>query len=543
MKNNILLSKYKKQIVKVALLNIFAILIIQASALIPIAAMQKVIDDYVPNQNFKMIAVSLFIFCGIPVCISILNTVFQYFILILVRRISLNINTDCFEKLLHQPMRFFNETHSAELTQKCTQEANNFINHYVFTVPSLIAGFVLAAVIIVLICFHNVWIGIAQLLYLPLLILPIKFTKKPIENAASEIVNGNAKYKKEMQESLHSVRLIKAFNMQSEQIEKVRALQYNILKPFGKAAAVESFTGHFTTQILPWLFQGATFLFAAYLMMKNLLGIGALITVTGYTAKLYTSFNTLINLFVEKGRIQGETEALRTYLALKDEKTEEEKNKWQFSDNIYFNNVYFKYPDTDKFILSGFNLEIKKRQWIGIEGASGIGKSTIFELLLKFYSPTTGSITVDGQDIKFIERESLRQNITCMFQNPYIMDCTVRENILLANPNATEREFNYAIEICKLKKSLLDEEIGRKAGESGEGLSGGECKKIALAQAILRNTELLLLDEPISNIDEETQIDIREALWKLKQDRDITIISISHQPDFHKYADKIIRLN
>lgn len=120
--------------------------------------------------------------------------------------------------------------------------------------------------------------------------------------------------------------------------------------------------------------------------------------------------------------------------------------------NIYFNNVYFKYPDTDKLILSGFNLEIKKRQWIGIEGPSGIGKTTIFELLLKFYSPTSGSIFIDGQDIKVIERESLRQNITCMFQNPYIMDCTVRENILLANPNATEKEFNYAVDICKLKK-------------------------------------------------------------------------------------------
>lgn len=130
-----------------------------------------------------------------------------------------------------------------------------------------------------------------------------------------------------------------------------------------------------------------------------------------------------------------------------------------------------------------------------------------------------------------------------MFQNPYIMDCTVRENILLSNPNATEEEFNYAVDLCGLKESLLNEEIQRNAGESGESFSGGECKKMALAQAILRNTEILLLDEPVSNINIEAQNDICEALWKLKQDRNITIISISHQPNFHKYADQVIQLN
>ncbi len=538
---NVLLSKYKYRIISVAILNTLAILTVQSSALIPVAAMEKVIDEYVPALNYKMIALSLFVFCGIPVCLSVLDTVFKYFITVMSRKISLNINMDCFERLIYQPLSFFNEIHSAELTQKCTQETNNYVNYYVFTIPNLIAGFILAGEVTALLCFQNVFLGLAQLLYLPFLIIPIKSAQKTIEKTAAEIMAGNAEYKREMQQAYHSVRMVKGYNLEETEIEKVRRFQQKTLKPFGKAAAVENFTGSFTTQILPWLFQGATFLFAVYLMMKNCFAVGALVAVTGYTVRLYSYFNTLIQVFIEKGRIRGETEALREYLSLNDEKNNQSGVPWSFKSDIVFRNVNFAYGG-DKKILSDFCLKIEKGKWIGIEGPSGIGKTTVFDLLLKFYRPDSGEIFVDGIALEEINGASVRENISCMFQNPYILDCTVRENILLGNPDAGEDEFSYAADLCGLNSSLLDEEINRNAGESGEGLSGGECKRIALARAVLRGADVLLLDEPVSNIDEKSQEKIRNALIKLKSDKNITVISVSHQTDFHKYADEIIRL-
>jgi ABC-type bacteriocin/lantibiotic exporter with double-glycine peptidase domain len=505
--------------------------------------MPKIIDVYIPDKNITAILLGLFLFCGIPVVMSLANTVFQYFIMLLSRKVAFKINLDCFEKLLYQPVSFFDETHSAELAQKCSQEVNNLIVYRVFTIPKLIANIFIGIAIVALIASNNYILALIQLLYIPFLFIPLKASSKPLEKTISGIMNNNALYRKEMQESFHSIKIIKSMQLENLQTQKVESAQKSIIKLWGKSAAIENFVGGWTNSILSWLFSGATFIVSAVFVMQGQISIGMLLAVSGYTVRLYSALNVLIKVYMEKGKAKGETAAIKKYLELTDERSFSGTKEWAFNDEIAFNNVSFTYPNTDKRILNGVNINIRKGSWVGIQGASGAGKTTLFELLLRYYDVGGGNVTVDGRDVKDISISGLRKNTAYMFQDPYIFSGSIRENIVLGRDTVNDKELAAALEICGLNKSVLDTEIDRNAGESGTTLSGGEKKRIALAQIVLKNTEVVLLDEPTSNVDPASQEEICAALKRLQTEKNLTIISISHRNEFHKYADKIYNLS
>lgn len=213
-----------------------------------------------------------------------------------------------------------------------------------------------------------------------------------------------------------------------------------------------------------------------------------------------------------------------------------------FDDEIKFNNVGFSYEKSSN-VLSGISFTVKKGQKIGIVGKSGGGKSTIGKLMMRFYEPSSGSITIDGIDIRSISNESFANKISCVPQETMILPGSIRDNILYAKPNALEAELISAAKNANLYDFIMSLPNGfdTEVGPRGLQLSGGQKQRIALARVFLKNPDIILMDEATSALDNESETLVQKAIDTLSNDK--TIITIAHRLSTIKNSDQIYVLD
>ncbi|MGX7200464.1 ATP-binding cassette domain-containing protein, partial [Enterococcus nangangensis] len=211
---------------------------------------------------------------------------------------------------------------------------------------------------------------------------------------------------------------------------------------------------------------------------------------------------------------------------------------------IQFQNVSFHYDATRGNILQDFNLTIEKGQWLGLIGKSGAGKSTVFDLLLRFYQAQAGHVTIDGVALEQFDLTTLRQKMTLVSQNINLFPGTIRDNLLLADPNADTARLNVVLAQVELQDFIASLPAGLETpvGEEGSLLSGGQKQRLSLAQGLLRHSPLLLLDEVSSALDPHTASAIKTMVATLKEKDQLTILSISHDYTFLDACDQVYRI-
>ena len=208
---------------------------------------------------------------------------------------------------------------------------------------------------------------------------------------------------------------------------------------------------------------------------------------------------------------------------------------------IEFNNVRFKYRN--KYVLKDLSLSIKPGERIGIVGPSGAGKTTLVNLLMRFYEPQSGNIVIDGQNINDVTQNSLRENIAFIPQDPTMFNRTIGENIGYGKFGASIKEIRNAAKFASADKFIMDTEKGYDSvvGDRGIKLSGGQRQRIAIARAFLKNAPILVLDEATSALDSETEVAIQKSFEKLSRGR--TTIAIAHRLSTLRNMDRIIVLD
>lgn len=217
------------------------------------------------------------------------------------------------------------------------------------------------------------------------------------------------------------------------------------------------------------------------------------------------------------------------------------QNKSSVKGNIEFKDVKFSY-EKDTEVLHGVNFTVKAGESIALTGESGAGKSTIANLLMRFYEPDSGAIYIDGKNIKDIHQNSLRDIIAYVPQDVYLFNKTIKENISLARPDASDEEIKQAAKVAMADGFIkrLEQGYDTNVGERGVQLSGGEKQRIAIARAVLKNSPILLMDEAVSNLDSESEALFRQALNNIRKNK--TIITIAHRLSTIKEADRVIKI-
>eukprot|EP01124_Arcella_intermedia_P035798 TRINITY_DN9216_c0_g1_i3.p1 TRINITY_DN9216_c0_g1~~TRINITY_DN9216_c0_g1_i3.p1 ORF type:complete len:337 (+),score=83.32 TRINITY_DN9216_c0_g1_i3:1050-2060(+) len=284
----------------------------------------------------------------------------------------------------------------------------------------------------------------------------------------------------------------------------------------------------------------AVLYFGSTEVMKGVITSGNLASFLFYTLYVAISFSSLSSFWAELMKTLGSSERV---FELLDKPVVNETNHTTLplvKGNINFQNIQFSYPTRpNQTILDNFNMSIEASQCIALVGHSGCGKSTIANLLLKFYEPTSGKILIDGMDASQLDSKWLRDNIGIVQQDIVLFSGTIFENILYGNPLATKEQVIEAAKTAKAHDFITSFAKGyeTEVGEKGVQLSGGQKQRIGIARAILKNPPVLILDEATSALDVQNETQVQEAIQNLA--KKTTLILIAHRLSTIKFADKI----
>ncbi len=292
-----------------------------------------------------------------------------------------------------------------------------------------------------------------------------------------------------------------------------------------------------------YIFTAVIIILSIYFVKFDIIAVSSLIAVFLYKDRLFTS--VLYLAWSERQLKEFALSAERIFEVIDHTKYEKEhygnKRVNELYGKIEFKDVHFKY-DKDE-VLKGINFTIDPKDTVAVVGKSGSGKSTIINLLSKIYEVTSGEILIDGYNVNDLDKYSIRNNIAVISQKPYLFNMTIKENLLLVNPEVSQQQIENVCKICELHDYImtLPKKYNTLVGEGGVTLSGGECQRVAIARALLRKTNIILFDEATSALDNETQANIQKAINNISSE--YTMLIVAHRLSTIKDCNKIIVVN
>lgn len=296
----------------------------------------------------------------------------------------------------------------------------------------------------------------------------------------------------------------------------------------------------FLRTVVVYAFTTILIVLSIYFVKFDVIKVSSLIAIFMYKDRLFTSI--LYLAWTERQLKEFALSAERIFEVIDHSKFKLEhygnKRVNELSGKIEFKNVYFKYEKDS--VLKGVSFNIEPKDTVAIVGKSGSGKTTIVNLISKIYEVDKGSILLDGNNINNLDKYSIRNNISVISQKPYLFNMTIKENLLLVSPNASQKQIENVCKICELHDYIMNlpKKYNTLVGEGGVTLSGGECQRVAIARALLMKTNIILFDEATSALDNETQENIQKAINNISSE--YTMIIIAHRLSTIKNCNKII---
>lgn len=500
----------------------------------------KVIDQIMPQKDWKLIVL---------VCIGLLlmyvfNTFLQYVVVYFGHMLGVNIETDMRRELYHhlqsQPFEYYDNQKTGKLMSRLTTdlfEISEVAHHgpedVFITIMTLVGAFILMMRI-------NVVIACATIVLIPFITVALAVFNKKMTRVNREIYDNLGEFSAGVEASISGVRVIQSFaNEKHEQtrFEKLNQKYRHSKLRFYRTMGVSSAYNYLMIRLIN-LFA---LIFGAYFVIRNKISYGA-----------FVEFILLSNVFVRpiekvNAMIESYPKGIAGFKRFKEELSKEPSIKDRpgaisvdhLNGDIRYQDVSFAYADGTQ-VLDRINLHIRPGETVAFVGPSGAGKTTICNLLPRFYEVTNGVITVDGYPVDQLTLASLRTQIGMVQQDVFLFPGTIRENISYGKLNATEEEIIHAIELAHLTEVVkqMPEGLDTVIGERGVKLSGGQKQRVAIARMFLKNPPILILDEATSALDTETEQVIQESLGELSDGR--TTLIIAHRLATIQNADRIV---
>jgi lipid A export ATP-binding/permease protein msbA len=537
------LRKYMKRYSIPIFLNILLAMISSAVSSAPLALIKRLFDKGIIESNEKDIlyaAGSMILLAVVGAVLVYWNTVFSALISASIYK---NIVDDIYIKIQTLDMEYFSSAKIGELMTKVITDPNN-INSVIKETFNMIPE-VFKVVICLGIALSIDWkLTLGILIVAPVLITIVKKYSKKLKRSGKKRQEAMGLINSKLQESLSGIRVIKAFAMEKEEIRDFR-IKNTKLKRIAIQTAKYNARSSAVSEALNYIMIAGLLLAGGYRVLRGHdFTPGDFVTIMGAISSMYTPIRRAITRFNE---ISVDIPSVgRVFEILEEEpKIIDNENKilfQYFSDNITFENVDFKYKDSDEKILKNINFTVKKGETMAFVGNSGGGKSTLVNLIPRFFDVSNGAIKIDGVNIKDYDVKSLRKNIGIVPQETFLFSGTILQNIKYGKRDATFEEIKEAAKKANAHEFIkkLEDGYNTEIGERGVKLSGGQKQRIAIARAILENPQILILDEATSALDNESEKLVQDALEKLMENK--TTFVIAHRLTTIENSDKIVVL-
>ena len=448
-----------------------------------------------------------------------------------------------FSNILEQSHSFFSKNKASDLIAKFSIELADIETALVFALPPLVECILVVIGCLLTISVFDWRIALVATALIPLSYLSAVKLGPWVSHYAIGKINAESKLLATLQDAINGRNTIRAFGAEHK-INDSFSHHNTVLQKASSgyvynASLIPLFSLYSVNIILVLMVgTGAAFVIDQELSLGSFFGC---ITLLGSVA---AGTNSAIKFYAIVMSVQHKVMDIEHYLEVGGTRNQGTPNPSPFvpRDCINFKQVSFQYPDGD-LVLNNVSFDIEIGSSVAIVGETGSGKSTLIHLLTGFYEPTMGSISIDGVDIKAIHKTSLRNTCGIVFQDAYLLNTTIKENILLGKADASDEDVTQAakkaqihdyIESLPLKYNFMIEDNGSK-------LSGGQKQRLAIARAIVRKPNLLILDESTSALDANTEASIVQDIYRIKQD--MTIVAITHRLNTIKEFNKIIVLN
>jgi ATP-binding cassette subfamily B protein len=537
-------AKRYKLVLGITILSMFVL--VGARLLIP-AAITKLIDTVTTStttpESIKVVNALALVVLGVYILRAGMTFLRSYMAHLAGWGVVADVRKHIYEHLQALSLRYYEDKQTGQLMSRVINDTELFEQLISHAVPDVVVNIITLVGVSVILLFMNWRLTLLTMIPIPLVVISLRvyarYVRPAFRERQKELGNLNAI----LNDSLQGIREIKAFTREVEEMKRVNQgidrYRVSLLGALKLMATFQPFI-EFTSSLGVLI----VIFFGGRLALQGVLSVAELVGFFLYLEIFYQPVRDLSNAWEQiQGSLAG-ADRVADLLAEQPEIMNRPGStplEGRVEGDISLQNVNFEYS-ADTPVLEDINLEIPAHQVVALVGPTGVGKSTLVSLIPRFYDVTTGSITLDGTDIRQYTLESLRRQISIVLQDVFLFHGSVRENILFGRPNASEQEVMAAARIANADGfiSALADGYDTLIGERGVKLSGGQKQRLSIARAVLKDSPILILDEATSSVDTETELLIQQALERLMVGR--TTIIIAHRLSTIRNADKIVVL-
>ncbi|WP_455087374.1 ABC transporter ATP-binding protein [Parvimonas micra] len=533
-----LIKFYKIEYKKLYMLMFVVVISGILQAVVPLS-IKLLTDDFITKQNLKGFIIAGIGFFSLVIVSTLAIYSFYVFGGKLEYQVSKEIRKSVFERIEKFSLTNIKKYETGELISRLTSDVQKLSEVFSWGVIDACHSIIVLLISISIMLYLSYTLTLMLFLILPAIYIVTVIFQKNILKFQRKVRDYNSKIIRSYTESLSYIKTIKALGIEDKKKKEFKAYnekyrKYNLLSILISAIFVP------TVMFVASIGVGFAFNFSSISVMRNVMTYGAFLSFLTYSFQIFEPFKMLAQIFTDLKSAQASAERVFQILYEEDEILEEKESDLDFEGNIKFENVSFHYFDDDKLILKDFNFEIKNGESVAFIGSTGSGKSTIVNLICKFYNPTSGGIYLDGINYRNIDKTCLYNNLGYVLQQPQLFSISIKENIKFGNENATDEEI---LKVCNLLGidefiSKLPNGIDTVIGETGYNISGGQKQLISFARALIKNPKLLVLDEATSSIDTETEKIIQNKMKDILKGK--TSIIVAHRLSTIKHCDKIV---
>lgn len=501
--------------------------------------LSKVFDGITGDLTRQIILKSLVVIAGyglILLCSGISNYIRNIYLVKGANEVYVRIQMQVYDHIQSLPIKYFDNMPAGSVVSRITSDVNQIRTFFVSTFVQILI-IVLKIIFSYIVLFYvDVRFGLFMLALFPVMFIVLKIYNKLSIDSIKGYRRKFSQSNGIINENYQNLEIIKAFNKEKESIEDWNKHNEERYKYWKKLNLVDSLLLHNITGVFRIVIFVGIVYYYSYSHFNNVYGItlGMVYLFINYTTDIIyriADFTMGISNYI---RAQGAAINIQEILKLEvEEDNHKDITKDDFRGNIKFEDVYFSYKD-DFYVLRDLNLEIKENQTVAFVGHTGSGKSTIMNLIVKFYSATKGNVLINGRNINDYSKEYLREKTAIVLQDSFLFEGTLLENITTSND---EKIAGEALSRVGGDFILENRSLDSKVEVGGNNFSTGEKQLICLARALAKDPKILILDESTANIDSETEQNVSRAIEELKQGR--TTLIIAHRLSTIKNADMI----